>query len=386
MKIALTLAVKDLRLLMRDRLALFWVLGFPLVMALMFGAMFGGSGRKRDDGAPRGIPVAVVDLERSAASAEFAKTLASSGDLAVRPAADAEAARRDVLAGDAAAYVVLESGFDGPGMLGGKPPRVSIGHAPSRRADGAMLRGIVMQAGADRLRESFASMGIGGGGAMEPVHIESDEVSASEEPDLRPRPATNWEITFPSSILWGLIGCAACFAISLVTERQSGTYYRLKTAPVTRAHILLGKGLACFLSCAFVLTLLLSIGILGLDVRVQNGPGLALAAVCAALCFTGLMMFLATLGRTAQATSGMGWGIMTVMSMLGGGMFPLFLMPPWMQAVSNVSPVKWGILALEGGIWRGFTLSQMARPCGVLLAVGAAGFAAGSAILARRDR
>jgi ABC-2 type transport system permease protein len=328
----------------------------------------------------------VVDLERSAASAEFAKTLASSSDLAVSPAADAEAARRSVLAGDAAAYVVLESDFDGPGMLGGKPPRVSIGHAPSRRADGAMLRGIVMQAGADRLRESFASMGMGGGGAMEPVHIESDEVSAREEPDIRPRPATNWEITFPSSILWGLIGCAACFAISLVTERQSGTYYRLKTAPVTRAHILLGKGLACFLACAFVLTLLLSIGILGLDVRVQNGPGLALAAVCAALCFTGLMMFLATLGRTAQATSGMGWGIMTVMSMLGGGMFPLFLMPPWMQAVSNVSPVKWGILALEGGIWRGFTLSQMARPCGVLLAVGAAGFAAGSAILARRDR
>jgi linearmycin/streptolysin S transport system permease protein len=388
MKIALTLALKDLRLLVRDRLALFWVIGFPLVMAFMFGAMFGGSGGKHDDGAPSGIPVAVVDLERSAASAEFAKTLASSGDLAVSPAADAEAARRDVLAGDAAAYVVLESDFDGPGMLGGKPPRVSIGFAPSRRAEGAMLRGIVMQAGADRLRESFASMGMGGGsgGAMEPVHVESAEVSAKAERDARPHPATNWEITFPSSILWGLIGCAATFAISLVTERQSGTWYRLKTAPLTRAHILLGKGLACFLACAFVLTLLLSIGILGLHVRVQNGPGLVLAAVCAALCFTGLMMFLATLGRTEQAASGMGWGILTLMSMLGGGMFPLFLMPPWMQTVSDVSPVKWGILALEGGIWRGFTLNEMARPCGVLVAVGAAGFAAGSAILARRDR
>src|ERR1051325_6372742 len=28
-------------------------------------------------------------------------------------------------------------------------------------------------------------------------------------------------------------------------------------------------------------------------------------------------------------------------------LFPLFLMPPWMQTASNVSPVKWGILALE---------------------------------------
>ena len=388
MRIALTLAVKDLRLLLRDRLALFWVLVFPLVMAFMFGAMFGGSGGHHDDDddKPSGIPVAVVDAERSAASAEFAKTLEKSGDVAVTPAADADAARRLVLAGDAAAFVVLESGFDGPGMLGGKPPVVRVGYAPSRRAEAAMLRGIVMQAGADRLRESLSSLGMGGGGAMEPVHVESAEVSASKEPDHRPRPATNWEITFPSSILWGLLGCAACFAVSLVTERQSGTYYRLKTAPVTRAHVLAGKGIACFLACAFVLTLLLSIAIFGLHVRVQNAPGLLLAAVCSALCFTGLMMFLATLGSTPQATSGMGWGIMTLMSMLGGGMIPLFVMPPWMQTVSNVSPVKWGILAIEGGIWRGFTLSEMARPCGVLLAVGAAGFVLGSAILARRDR
>lgn len=388
MKTVWTLAQKDLRLLTRDRMALFWVLVFPLVMAFMFGAMFGGSGGHHDDDeGPSGIPVALVDAERSAASAEFAKTLTDSRDLAVEPAADAEAAKRLVLAGDAAAFVVLESDFDGPGMLGGKPPRVSIGFAPSRRAESAMLRGIVMQAGANRLRDSFASMGMGGGGAvMEPVHVESAEVSARKEPDLRPRPATNWEITFPSSILWGLLGCAATFAVSLVTERQTGTWFRLKTAPVTRAHILLGKGLACFLSCAFVLTLLLSIGIFGMHVRVQNAPALVIAAVCAALCFTGLMMFLATLGRTEQATSGMGWGILTLMSMLGGGMIPLFVMPGWMQTVSNFSPVKWGILALEGGIWRGFTLSEMARPCGVLLAVGASGFVAGTSILARRDR
>ena len=132
--------------------------------------------------------------------------------------------------------------------------------------------------------------------------------------------------------------------------------------------------------------MLLAVGILGLGVRAQNGPGLALAAVCTALCFTGLMMFLSTLGRTEQAAAGMGWGIMTVMAMLGGGMFPLFLMPPWMQTASNASPVKWGILALEGGIWRGFTTSEMARPCSVLVAVGLAGFVAGSLILAKRDR
>jgi ABC-2 type transport system permease protein len=248
-----------------------------------------------------------------------------------------------------------------------------------------MLRGVVMETAAAKLREAMGG-GSGEGDAMTPVRVESVEVSAKADSAAKVMPATNWEITFPSSILWGLIACAAVFALTLVSERQSGTFYRLKTAPLTRAQLLAGKGLACFLACALVLTLLLTVGVFGLGVRVQNAPGLLLAAVCCALCFTGLMMFLATLGRTEQSASGVAWGIMTVMSMLGGGMFPLFLMPGWMQTLSNVSPVKWGILALEGGIWRGFSMADMALPCGVLVGVGAAGFAAGAAILSRRDR
>jgi ABC-2 type transport system permease protein len=49
-----------------------------------------------------------------------------------------------------------------------------------------------------------------------------------------------------------------------------------------------------------------------------------------------------------------------------------------MVPLSNVSPVKWGILALEGALWRGFTLGEMAVPCLVLLGVGVTGFAVGA--------
>lgn len=385
-----TLAMKDLRLLLRDRMAVFWALGFPLLMAFLFGAMFGGGGSKGDGDGRSAIPIALVDEERSKESGEFAAKLEASNDVSVRREADVAAAKHDVLAGDAAAYLVLRGDFAGPGMFGGKPPRVELGFAPSRRAESGMLRGIVMETAAAKITEALRSPGAGSGTAgpvfdMSPARIDLVEVSARKEAGLRPHPATNWEITFPSSILWGLIGCATVFALSLVRERHSGTFYRLKIAPLTRAQILAGKGLACFLSCAFVLTLLLSIGILGLGVRVQNGPGLVLAALSSALAFTGIMMFLSTLGDSEQAASGMSWGIMTIMAMLGGGMFPLFLMPAWMQTASNVSPVKWGILAIEGGIWRGLSLSEMAFPCGVLLAIGAAGFAAGTLVLSRRD-
>jgi ABC-2 type transport system permease protein len=385
-----TLAMKDLRLLVRDRMALFWVLFFPLLMAFLFGAMFGGGGRKskQDDDGPSGIPIALVDAERSAASADFAKRLEASKDVTVRRLPDVAAAKHDVLSGASAAYVALLGDFDGPGMFGGRPPRVEIGYAPSRRAESGMLRGVVLQTAANKLTEAFAPAGAASGGPAEPMmpaKIDALEVVAETDAAERPRPATNWEITFPSSILWGLIGAAATFALSLVRERHSGTFYRLKTAPLTRAQILAGKGLACFLACSFVAALLLSIGIFGLDVRVQNGPGLVLAALCSALCFTGIMMLLSTLGDSEQAASGMAWGIMTTMAMLGGGMVPLFVMPGWMQTASDVSPVKWGVLAIEGGIWRGFTLTDELRPCAVLVAIGVAGFVAGAHVLARRD-
>jgi ABC-2 type transport system permease protein len=45
--------------------------------------------------------------------------------------------------------------------------------------------------------------------------------------------------------------------------------------------------------------------------------------------------------------------------------------------------VKWSILALEGSIWRGFTLADMLLPCGILLGTGAVCLALGGKLLAR---
>jgi ABC-2 type transport system permease protein len=89
------------------------------------------------------------------------------------------------------------------------------------------------------------------------------------------------------------------------------------------------------------------------------------------------MMLISTLGKTESSVSGLGWALMMFMSMAGGGMVPLFAMPDWMQALSVVSPVRWAILAFEGALWRGFSPQEMLLPCGILVAVGVAAFAAG---------
>jgi ABC-2 type transport system permease protein len=45
-------------------------------------------------------------------------------------------------------------------------------------------------------------------------------------------------------------------------------------------------------------------------------------------------------------------------------------MPEWLERVSNFSPVKWAILAMEGAIWRGYSFAELLPSCGILLAVG----------------
>jgi len=60
-------------------------------------------------------------------------------------------------------------------------------------------------------------------------------------------------------------------------------------------------------------------------------------------------------------------------------------MPGWLTTLSHVSPIEWGIAALEGAIWRGFTLSEMLLPCGVLVAVAVVAFGAGTWVFRRAE-
>ena len=211
---------------------------------------------------------------------------------------------------------------------------------------------------------------------------------ASEDVERERKAAfSSFEITFPSAILWALMGCTATFAISIVNERNAGTFQRLRLAPITRGQILAGKGLGCFLAGLAVATLLIGLGVGVWGVRVASPITLVVALVCTAFAFTGLMMVFSVAGKTETAVAGAGWATLLICAMIGGGMIPLVFMPTWLRSVSHVSPIKWGIVALEGATWRQFSLTEfdMLLPCGILLGVGVVGYAVGTFVLTRQD-
>jgi ABC-2 type transport system permease protein len=56
-----------------------------------------------------------------------------------------------------------------------------------------------------------------------------------------------------------------------------------------------------------------------------------------------------------------------------------------MLDAGGVGPARWTINALEGAIWRDFSIGEMLLPCGVLLGFGVVAFALGAARRRRPD-
>ncbi len=350
MRAAIWLAAKDLRLLLRDKVALFWVLGFPLIFALFLGGVLRAGLRGEQ------APLETVVVAGSSDSS-FAEALGRESRLSVR-IATLEEAHDLVRRGRAVALVELK-GTD----------RARLGTDPSRAVEAAFVREAVTAV----LKQMSPTPD-----DSRPVTVET--TSVAEARDGRPR-AT--EYVYPAAVLWGLIGCAACFAISMVTERTQGTLLRLTAAPIHRSSILGGKALACLTSCLTVIAVLSLVAMAVFGLRFERPLAVGLALISAALCFVGVTMLLSLLGRTEQAVAGAGWAVLILMAMLGGGMVPLSFMPDWLLSVSDLSPAKWSILALEGATFRRFSYVELLMPCGVLLGIAAAGFGMGATVLAR---
>jgi len=428
----LSMLAKDVRLLVRDRMAFFFTFFFPLLMAIFFGTIFSGSGP--GEGSSK-IGILVVDEDGTAESQRFVKTLEAAEEFKVQRFEDAVTATNLVRTGKAGAtaMVRLPKGFGEASsrLFYGDPATLELVTDPSRKAEAGMLQGLLTKYAFTRLQDLFtnpsefrpnvknaldevaqsdgldpatksalqaflpqldtflqdvpataaepaepgdtAASPAAGGGWM-PLKIEARTVQANKK-----GPSNAYAVSFPQGIMWGVIGCCLSLGLTIVTERTRGTLVRLRMSPLSRTRILAGKAITCF-----VMTVAVSAGLLLIarfvpffHVVPTSIPLTALAIVCIGICFTGLMMLIAVVGKSEQSAAGLGWGVMLIFAMLGGGMVPQFIMQPWMQKAGSISPVKWAMQALDGAIWRGNSLAEMAVPCIILVVVGVVTFVIG---------
>jgi ABC-2 type transport system permease protein len=413
----LAIAIKDLRTFTRQRASLFFTFVWPLIVAVLFGVLFGGSDRPT----PR-LPIVVADEDGTPGSKAFVDRLVSRDTFEATRATRAEALEA-VRKGQRTAAVILRPGFGEASsrMFYGAPPEVELVTDPSRQAERGMLEGLLMQQGAERMQSLFTNPAgsrqsvqkalgelkkapsrgspgletflgqldtfLGTPDSQQVVPGDATAAGATWEPlritrsDLqreRTGPRNGYEVTFPQAMLWAVFGCVMAFGTTFASERVRGTLVRLHVAPLSRGAVLAGKSLAAFFAILIVESLLITLGVVGFGLRPSSWGLLAVAIASTAAAFVGIILLLASMAHTEQGIGGMAPAVMMPLYLLGGAMIPLMFMPPWLAGLGYLSPVRWAIIALEGAVWRDFGLAEMVVPCAILLTIAVITFVIGA--------
>lgn len=156
----------------------------------------------------------------------------------------------------------------------------------------------------------------------------------------------------PAWSLFAIFFIIVPLSINLVKEKNQGTFVRLRTNPVSYATVLGGKTLVYLLVCLIQFMLMLMIGVflfpkIGLPTLDVSGrlPLLFVVALFAGLGAIGLGLLLGTIAKTQEQSAPFGATFVVILAALGGVWVPVFVMPKFMQTLSHISPMNWGLNA-----------------------------------------
>jgi len=166
---------------------------------------------------------------------------------------------------------------------------------------------------------------------------------------------------------------------SFLTERELGTYRRLKTTPVSPSELTLGKVAPYFLISLIQSALLFLAGRLMFGMNWGTQPWLLLPVIFAtSAAATGLGMLIATVVRSEAQVTSVAMLVVLAMAGVSGCFTPRDWLPERMQQFSLATPHAWALIAYEEILNTATPhLNVVWESCGWLLGFAAIYFAIG---------
>jgi len=171
-----------------------------------------------------------------------------------------------------------------------------------------------------------------------------------------------------------LLICAMMTSISIAREKEMGTMEVLLVSPVKPLYMMLSKTVPYFVLSVIDLIIILIIAIFVMHVPVAGSffwlIVISLIYIFMALALGLLISSLVRSQVAALLISGMALIIPVIL--LSGMLFPLENMPWFMQAMAQVVPAKWYIMAVRSLMIKGLGVSSVVPELAVLTAMAAA--------------
>jgi len=312
------LFLANLKGFFRDRMALFWMLAFPVFIILLFGAVFGGGddasfdiGLVVEDAGPaaKGIAMAfeqvpVLNVHRGELDEEI------------------EALKK----GDRRAVVVLPEGLS-EAIAGKEPIDVPVYYDPANQTASQIVLSIIR-----RILEEVDR------------HISgTPQVLRLSEQTILSRRLRGIDYLLPGVVAMALMQLGVFgTAHPIISLRERQVLRRLSVTPLPRSTFLAADVLLRLLIALTQVVLLLVIGMLVFDVRVE-GSWLLFAGFVAlgAAMFIALGFVVASISPTEEAGNAITQLVNFPMMFLSGIFFPVEIMPDWLRPVVEAMPLTY---------------------------------------------
>jgi ABC-2 type transport system permease protein len=166
------------------------------------------------------------------------------------------------------------------------------------------------------------------------------------------------------------------YGIQVIWERDAGVLSKLMVTPTPRSALVTGKAFAAGMRAlsqavvVIVLSLVLGVALLLAPWRLL---GAGLVAVLGAAFFASLSMTIAGLVLSRERLMGIGQAITMPLFFASNALYPIAVMPPWLQVIAKVNPLSYEVNALRGlligtptNLWLDFGVLWLAVVVGIL--------------------
>jgi ABC-2 type transport system permease protein len=160
----------------------------------------------------------------------------------------------------------------------------------------------------------------------------------------------------PGVLAQSVLFVAIFYGITIVWERDVGLLTKLLSTPSPRISVVVGKALAAGVRGVFQGVMIFALAlIIGVNLRFDplDVAGVFVVVILFAMCFAALSMTLASFLKTRDRMMGIGQAITMPLFFASNAIYPISLMPPFLQQISAYNPLSYVVDALRAMLLTG---------------------------------
>lgn len=202
---------------------------------------------------------------------------------------------------------------------------------------------------------------------------------------------TSVQQSVPAWLVFSMFFVVIPLSNTFIAERNYGTLTRLQSMNISTGFLLAGKLLPFFIVNLIQVVLMILVGVflvplLGGDALTMGDSygGLLLITTAVSFCSISFALLVASVAKTTEHATTIGGVFNIILGALGGIMIPKFVMPDFMQTLSVLSPMSWGLEGFLDIFLRNGNVLDVMKESLLLLLFGLAMFSATAFIIRKK--